>query len=191
MTTLTSACFACAVILTVPVNSFTFKLYEATMKQTAPSSKRWRVMEGEMKTVENGRNHLICFVLIFFPSVQARAVAGSWRPMRKSGADGRVTHTVSEPSLCKTGSLNPSLLALQHSPACCAALCSFTIDEKDLDQNSASSPFEWVFSESYLKSFWPRFSWIQRCHSCQTKVIWVLVPSLHWVLQDKFYMFLR
>ena len=110
-------------------------------------------MERRMKTVENGKDHLICIESIFFPNVQA--VAGSGKAdererERESGADGRATHGVSELSLCKTVSLHPSLLTLQHSPACSVQLCSCSIDEKVSDLTPASALS--AFAESYLKS---------------------------------------
>lgn len=78
-----------------------------------------------METAENGKDLFIYIPSIFLPDARAGASGRKWkRPARESGADGRLTQTVCEPSLCETASLNPSLLGLQHSPACSARLSS-------------------------------------------------------------------
>lgn len=132
----------CAVIVSFPMNFFTSKLLQDNNEGRWGGGRWWRERWKPQRSEET-----ISFVLYWYSFPVCRP--GPWqevgRPMRKSRADGRVAHTVSQPSLFKTGSLNPSLDALQHSPACCAALCSSTIDEKVSDWNPVSTPFEWVF----------------------------------------------
>lgn len=53
------------------------------MEETALRLERWKVMEGKMETVENGKDVLIHIVLVFVPNMQTGTVAGSRKANEK------------------------------------------------------------------------------------------------------------
>lgn len=132
-------------------------------------------MEGEMKTVENGKDLLIHIVSIFVPSVQAGVVAGTRKADEKVRGWWKgntrclwaVTLQDREPQ-----SITP------HSSAqsCSALLCSAPslLMKKSQTKTLHLLPFYlWVCLQSHTSNQSNLDSAESKCHCCQTKAMWI------------------